>query len=135
MSDYETLDLDEEEETEWREYRFAVGGVSEQAKQAIESVNGVVVPGTYRDVVYSSVRLLYHPDDDDQGFCWFTDDGQEARKLFISSADAHHDLYIYCEDGSIPCIQDEDPHFSESDTQLRLVTAGEWFAIADAKNL
>src|SRR5438094_10256934 len=97
--------MDEENDTGWLEYWFVVGGVSEQAKQAVESVDGSVITmiahNYFHRVVYG-VKLLYHPDDDDQGFCWHTDDGEQARKLFIASADAHHDLYIYCEDGSIP---------------------------------
>lgn len=115
-----------DEETEgWQEYWLVCGGVSEQAKQAIESVGGSVVfmttrRGPIRGAVYG-VQLLYHPDDDDQGFCWHTDDGEQARKLFIASADAHHDLYIYCEDGSIPC-------FESDTTQLRIATEEEWLA-------
>lgn len=132
MSDYELPDLDEEEETDegWLEYWFVVGGVSEQAQQAIESVDGKVIR-LYKPFGYSipgmyAVCLLYHPDDNDQGFCWHTDDEQKARKLFICSADAHHDLYIYCTDGSVPCF--------ESDTaQLHLVTEAEWFEIADGR--
>lgn len=118
---------DEEETEGWHEYWFVCGGVSEQAKQAIESVDGAVVTmvthNYFHRVVYA-VRLLHHPDDDDQGFCFYTDAGAKARKLFIASANAHHDLYIYCADSSAPCF--------ESDTaQLRLVTEAEWFALAD----
>jgi len=131
MSEYEDLEDDEEETTEgWLEYWFVVGGVSEKATQAIESVGGRVERlwcrgGLMLPLMYA-VCLLHHPDDDDQGFCWFTDDGEKARKLFIASADTHHDLYIYCADGSAPC-------FESDTTQLRLVTEAEWFAIADAK--
>lgn len=120
---------DNEEETEgWQEYWLVVGGVSEQAQEAIESVDGKVqrvtnVRGFSTPALYA-VQLLYHPDDDDQGFCWHTDDGEKARKLFICSADAHHDLYIYCADGSIP-------RFESDTTQLRIVTEAEWFALAD----
>jgi hypothetical protein len=121
--------MSEEEETEWREYRLVVGGISEQAKQAIESVNGAVIPMAATNCVVYSVRLLYHPDDNEQGFIWFDDDGEKARRLYVCSADEHHDLYIYCDDGSIPCIQE---HFKESDTaHLRLVTEAEWFAMPD----
>lgn len=119
-----------DEETEgWQEYWLVVGGVSEKAKQAIESVDGAVVPmvahNYFHRVVYG-VRLLHHPDDDDQGYCWHTDDGERARKLFIASTNAHHDLYIHCADGSVPC-------FESDTTQLRIVTEAEWFALADAK--
>jgi hypothetical protein len=104
-----------------------VGGVSEQAKQAIESVDGVVIPmHNYLHRVVYGVCLLHHPDDDDQGFCWYSDDGAPARKLFIRSADEWHDLYIYCEDGSIP-------RFESDITQLRIVTEAEWFEIADKR--
>lgn len=110
--------------------RVLVGGVSEKATQAIESVGGRVVRlwcsgGMMLPLMYA-VCLLYHPDDDDQGFSYHTDDGQKARQLFIASADEHHDLYIYCEDGSIP-------RFESNTSYLRIVTEEEWFAIADAK--
>jgi hypothetical protein len=115
--------MDEEETEVWQEYWLVVGGVSELAKQAIESVDGAVVTmvahNYFHKVVYG-VRLLHHPDDDDQGFCWYTDDGAPARRLFISSADTHHDLYIYCADGSVP-------RFTSDTTQLRIVTEAEWF--------
>lgn len=120
MSDYK-LDKDEEETgSEWLEYWFLVGGVSQAAQQAIEAVDGKVLRMTthphYPGVpaVYA-VCLLYYPGDDDQGFSWHTDDSKEARDLFIASADAHHDLYIYCEDGSTP-------QFESDTTQLRIVT-------------
>lgn len=133
MSDYETPDLDEEEDEtdeEWREYRFVVGGVSEKATQAIESTGGRVVrltgaSGLILPLLYC-VYLLYHPDDDDQGFNFFTDDGKKARKLFISSADERHDLYIYCADSSTP-------QFESDTTYLRLATEAEWFKIADER--
>jgi hypothetical protein len=118
------------EETEgWQEYWLVVGGVSEKAKQAIESVDGKVVTMIARNYLYRvvyGVRLLHHPDDDDQGYEWHTDDGKQARKLFICSADAHHDLYVYCEDGSVP-------RFESDTTELRIVTDAEWFAIADQR--
>lgn len=132
MSDYETPDLDEEETTEgWLEYWFLCGGVSKAAQQAIESVDGKVlrmathphyplVPPVY------AVCLLYYPGNDDQGYCYFTDDDKQARKLFIRSANEGHDLYIYCEDGSTP-------QFESDTTQLRIVTEAEWFEIADAR--
>ncbi len=149
MSEYETLDLDEEEEEEtdegWQEYWLVVGGVSKKSEQAIESVDGKVLRMTASTRGYTrqlqetrintyypgvppiyAVCLLYLPDDDDQGFSFFTDDGEKARHFFIASADEHHDLYIYCDDGSIP-------RFESDTTQLRLVTEEEWFAIADAK--
>jgi hypothetical protein len=107
MSEYEALDLDEEEEEEatggWLEYWFVVGGVSEKATQAIESVDGRVQRVTalrgFSPPALYAVCLLYYPGDDDQGYCYFLDDGKKARKLFIRSADESHDLYIYCEDG------------------------------------
>lgn len=134
MSDYEVSDQDkgEEETTEgWLEYWFLCGGVSKAAQQAIESVDGKVLRMTthphYPMVppVYA-VCLLYYPGDDDQGYCYHTDDGENARKLFIASADDHHDLYIYCEDGSTP-------QFESDTTQLRIVTEEEYFRIADER--
>lgn len=120
--------MDEEETEGWQEYWLVVGGVSEKAQEAIESVDGKVqrvtaLRGFSTPALYA-VQLLHHPDDDDQGFCWHTDDGGRARKLFICSADAHHDLYIYCADGSIP-------RFESDTTQLRIVTEEEWFEMAD----
>lgn len=133
MSDYELPDLDEEETDEgWLEHWFVVGGVSKKAQQAIESVDGKVLRMTthphYPGVppIYA-VCLLYYPGDDDQGFTYHTDDGEKARQLFIASADDHHDLYIYCEDGSTP-------QFESDTTQLRIVTEAEWFEIADARS-
>ena len=148
MSEYETPDLDEEDEEEtegWLEHWFAVGGVSQKAQQAIESVDGKVLRMTASTRGYTrqlqetrintyypgvpplyAVFLLHHPDDDDQGFSYFTDDGEKARKLFIRSADEGHDLYIYCEDGSTP-------RFESDTTQLRIVTDAEWFEIADER--
>lgn len=120
--------MDEEETEGWQEYWLVVGGVSEKAQEAIESVDGKVqrvtaLRGFSTPALYA-VCLLHHPDDDDQGYSFHTDDGEKARKLFICSADAHHDLYIYCADGSVP-------RFESDTTQLRLVTEEEWFAIAD----
>lgn len=120
--------MDDEETEGWQEYWLVVGGVSEQAQEAIESVDGKVqrvtnVRGFSTPALYA-VCLLYDDNDDDQGFCWHTDDGERARKLFICSADAHHDLYIYCADGSIP-------RFESDTTQLRIVTEEEWFEMAD----
>lgn len=134
MSDYEVPDLDEEEEEEteegWQEYWFVVGGVSEQAQEAIESVDGRVQRVTnargFSTPALYAVCLLYEDNDNDQGFSWHTDDGKQARDLFIASADAHHDLYIYCADGSVPC-------FESDTTQLRIVTQEEWFKIADER--
>lgn len=149
MSEYETPALDEEEEEEtdegWQEYWFLCGGVSEQAQEAIESVDGKVLRMTAH-MSYSrklqetrintyypgvppiyAVCLLYEDNDDDQGFSYHTDDGEKARQLFIASADNHHDLYIYCEDGSVP-------RFESDTTQLRLVTEAEWFKIADERS-
>lgn len=118
-----------DEETEgWQEYWLVVGGVSKAAEEAIESVDGRVqrvtaVRGFSIPALYA-VCLLYDDNDDDQGFCWHTDDGEKARKLFIASADAHHDLYIYCADGSVP-------RFESDTTQLRIATEAEWFALVD----
>jgi hypothetical protein len=122
--------MDEEETEGWQEYWFVCGGVSELAKQAIESVDGRVqrvthVRGFSVPPLYA-VCLLYEDGDDDQGFCWYSDDGEKARKLFIRSADEWHDLYIYCADGSVP-------RFASDTTQLRIVTEAEWFALADAQ--
>lgn len=122
--------MDDEETEGWQEYWLVVGGVSKQTQEAIESVDGKVqrvtnVRGFSTPALYA-VCLLYDDNDDDQGFCWHTDDGEKARKLFICSADAHHDLYIYCEDGTVP-------RFESDTTQLRLVTEEEWFAIADKR--
>ena len=121
--------MSDEEETEgWQEYWLVVGGVSEQAQEAIESVDGKVQRVTatrgFSPPALYAVCLLYEDNDDDQGFCWHTDDGEKARKLFIASTAAHHDLCIYCADGSIP-------RFESDTTQLRLVTEAEWFEIAD----
>jgi len=55
---------------------------------------------------------------------WHTDDGKKARDLFICSADEHFDLYIITKDG-FP------PKFETSTDELRIVTEGEWFEIAD----
>lgn len=115
---------EEEEEEGWQEYWLIVGGVSKNAQAAIESVNGRVVRlmcsgGMMLPFMYA-VCLLY--EDGDQGF--YTDAGEKARKLFIYSADEHHNLYIYCADGSVP-------RFESDTTHLRLVTEAEWFAIAD----
>lgn len=122
-----------EEETEgWQEYWFVVGGVSEQAQEAIESVDGKVqrvtnVRGFSTPALYA-VCLLYDDNDDDQGYSFHTDDGKQARKLFIASTAAYHDLYIYCADDSIP-------RFESDTTQLRIVTEAEWFEIADKRAL
>ncbi len=132
MSEYEDLDEEEEKETDegWLEYWLVVGGVSQKATRAIESVGGRVERllcrgGLMLPLMYA-VCLLYHDDDDDQGFSYHTDDGQKARQLFIASADAHHDLYIYCDDGSTP-------RFESNTTYLRIVTEAEWFALADKR--
>lgn len=83
MSDYETSDLDEEEPEGWQEYWFVVGGVSKVAEEAIESVDGKVqrvtnVRGFSTPALYA-VCLLYEDGDDDQGFCYHTDDEKDAR--------------------------------------------------------
>jgi hypothetical protein len=104
------------EETEWQEYRLVVGYVSDKAKKAIESVNGEVIPMSYCDRMMYSVRLLHHPDDNDQGFCWFADG-----KLFIHSVD----------NSSTLCLESDVT--TTSTTKLRLVTDEEWFAFFDTK--
>lgn len=115
---------------EWQEHWLVVGDVSEKAIQAIESVGGSVLPLSARKFHYVKlygVCLLHHPKDGDQGFGYHTDDGEQARKLYVCSADAHHDLYVYCEDGS-------NPQFESNVMQLRIATEEEWFSIADARN-
>lgn len=121
---------DDEEETndEWQEYWLMVGGVSEKATEAIESVGGKVVlmmPQYDHSPKIYGVCLLYEDHDDDYGITWHTDDGQKTREIFVSSPDAHHSLYIHCADDSVP-------QFESDVTELRIVTEGEWFAIADA---
>ncbi len=126
----ETQELDEEEEEAegWKEYRFICGGVSKPAEEAIESVGGHVerlwvAHGIFLPLLYVII-LLYDDDDDDQGFSFFTDDGKKARQFYVCSADAHHDLYILCADGSIP-------RFESDRSVLRVITEGEWFAMED----
>ena len=76
-----------------------------------------------RWILKTSLRR-YDDDDDDQGFSFFTDDGKKARQFYVCSADAHHDLYILCADGSIP-------RFESDRSVLRVITEGEWFAMED----
>ncbi len=112
----------------WQEYWLVVGGVSHLAEQAIESVGGrverLMAHHNLSTSLLFAVCLLHdeHDEDDDQGFGWFTDDGEKARQLYICSADAHHDLYIYCVDGSIP-------RFETGTPELRIITEAEWFAM------
>lgn len=116
--------MGDEENTEWSEHWLIFRHVSQAATEAIESVGGRVVRmGSIRasaPYLYG-VCLLYDDNDDEQGFTYFTDDGEKARKLFISSPDEGHDLYIHCQDDTVPC-------FESSVTDLCLVTEAEWFA-------
>lgn len=124
---------DEEEiNNEWKEYWLMFGGVSEKATEAVESVGGRVVRVTPSQKFAPTIPpiygvcLLYEDNDDDQGFVWHTDDGKKARELFVCSADAQHTLYIHCADGSTP-------QFESDVAELRLITDGEWFDIADGE--
>lgn len=121
------MDDNEEIDDPWQEHWLMLGYVSKAATEAVESVGGRIVRMSTRQnlsLVIYGVCLLHHPDDDEQGFTWFTDDDKRARRLNISSADGHHDLYIHCADGFAP-------RFETDTTELRLITEEEWFKIAD----
>lgn len=113
-----------EEETGWSEHWLVFGQVSQAAQEIVESVNGRVVRlGGIRasaPCLYG-VCLLYHDEDDEQGFNYYTDDGKKARKLFVSNPDEYHHLYICCLDGSVP-------RFETSVTNLCLISEAEWYA-------
>jgi hypothetical protein len=113
-----------EEEQEWPEHWLVFGQVSQAAQEVVEAVNGRVVRlGGIRDTAprLYGVCLLYDERDDEQGFSYFTDDGKKARKLFVSTPDVYHHLYICCSDGSVP-------RFETSVTDLCLLTEAEWYA-------
>lgn len=125
------MDDHEKHEFEWQEHWFIVGDVSKAATEAIEAVGGSVVrmkpsePFIAGPRVYG-VRLIWHPEDEEQGFDFYQDEGLKARELLISSPDTNQTLYFCCKDGSVPSL--------EADvTQLRLISQEEWFAHDDGE--
>jgi hypothetical protein len=115
---------EEQEETGWSEHWLVFGQVSEAAQKVVEAVNGRVIrlagirasaPHLY------GVCLLYAENDNEQGFNYYTDDGEKTRALFVCSPDHHEHLYICRKDGSVP-------RFESSVTELCLISEAEWFA-------